>query len=220
MWLQSPNFAVKYVNYTHSILLVSYWTLIITLHCIKYHFNSKPSDYISSLINLLLSKSWSVFRGHSVGRWYILWTNAPYKLICFRKRVFLITFQFNLSLLRLQALVVALEVSMIFIVCARPQDTRILQIDSDSSHMNGNQQHLVKGSIRLRRSTWHPCYEKDNNGNPVMIHTSNNNLEYKCKRATAQACGHVIPKYSYAKCQPITHYTGGVAYVAGCECAS
>ena len=119
----------------------------------------------------------------------------------------------------LQALLVALEVSMIFIVCARPQDTNILQIDSDSSHMNENQQQLVKGSIRLRRSKWHPCYRTDNNGNPVMIHTSNNNVVYECKGWTTQACGHVIPKYGYAKCQPILIHSGGAPYVAGCECA-
>ena len=37
---------------------------------------------------------------------------------------------------------------MIFIVCARPQDTSIFQIDSNSTHMNGNQQQLVKGFIK------------------------------------------------------------------------
>ena len=43
-------------------------------------------------------------------------------------------------------------------------------------------------------------YRKDNNGNPVIIHTSNNNVVYECKDWTTQACGHVIPNLLLVLC--------------------
>ena len=92
---------------------------------------------------------------------------------------------------------------MIFIVCARPHDSTRFKIDNNSLQVKENQESHVKGN-QLRRNTWHPCYKKDSNGNPIITHdTSAGTVNYECKGWTTQACGHVIDKYGYAKCQPV-----------------
>ena len=119
-----------------------------------------------------------------------------------------------------QVFVVLLEVSMIFFACARPQNSSILQFDTDLSQMKENQQQLEKGPTRLRRSTWHPCYKTDNNGNPITTLTTNGTVIYDCRGWTTPACSHVDPIYHYAKCDPVLSVSGNISIVVGCDCAS
>ena len=110
---------------------------------------------------------------------------------------------------------------MILIVCAHPHDSTSFEIDNDSPQVNEKQQQLVKGPTRLRRSKWHPCYKTDNNGNPVITHTSKNTVNYECNLWTTRACGQVIPKYGYAKCAAVhKRIRSDVSVVVGCDCAS